>query len=55
MHVRHLVGSCGRTGTAGPQATPALQLVHEGVVIFDLNLNLPRFRLHIEFRLGMMP
>lgn len=35
MHVRHLVGSCGRTGTAGPQATPALQLVHEGVVIFD--------------------
>ena len=35
MHVRHLVGSCGRTGKAGPQATPALQLGHEGVVIFD--------------------
>ena len=25
--------SCGRTGTAGPQGAPALQLGHEGVVV----------------------
>ena len=27
--------SCGRTGTAGPQGAPALQLGHEGVVVPD--------------------